>query len=179
MNCKRKYRFKTVEKPQLKITSFESYKHGYLIRSKSDKGFKGTVVNLVLPLLEITLTVLIWLLTRDVLVGFHNPIYPVSDFSYSGIYSRIEGFTASNTPGYNPYLGPVLTLSDLHGTTGVTLSKGFYKIYKPPKTFVNERRNHVLTELRVNPTPRCFTELCMIFGKKCYRTSIPRSFHMG
>ena len=53
-----------VETPQLKKNSIHYYKHLYLIQTWSDKAFKGTVVNRVLPSLhegpfeiEITVTI--------------------------------------------------------------------------------------------------------------------------
>ena len=54
--------FTFVEKPQLKIRCFQNYKHWYLIHTRPDKAFKGTVVNWTSPCLlegslEITLTV--------------------------------------------------------------------------------------------------------------------------
>ena len=53
---------RTVEKPQLKINSFQIYKHTYFIHNWSDKAFRGTIVNgalssLLVGSLEITLTV--------------------------------------------------------------------------------------------------------------------------
>ena len=52
---------RTVEKPQLKINSFQNYKHTYFIHNWSDKAFKGTIVNgalssLLVGSLEISLT---------------------------------------------------------------------------------------------------------------------------
>ena len=46
-----------VENPQMKINSLEKQKYGYLIHTRSDKPFKGTIVNRVLPSLVITLSV--------------------------------------------------------------------------------------------------------------------------
>ena len=43
-----------VENPQMKINSLEKQKYGYLIHTRSDKPFKGTIVNRVLPSLVIT-----------------------------------------------------------------------------------------------------------------------------
>ena len=41
-----------VEKPQLKIISFQNYKHFYLMNTWSDNALKGTVVNQTLPSLH-------------------------------------------------------------------------------------------------------------------------------
>ncbi len=49
-------------RPQLKISSFKTYQHSYIIQPLSDTAFKGVIVNRALPSLhegslEITLTV--------------------------------------------------------------------------------------------------------------------------